>query len=118
MSQPGISLNQGMRIAKALLASYLLTGGLLLLLAGLLYRFRLDEGKVQIGIILIYILSCFAGGFLAGMLDDLLDVRSDVVLNGMVPSAQRATLVSVSSLTFSLVMLAAAPLMGALFGAL
>lgn len=33
MSQPGISLNQGMRIAKALLASYLLTGGLLLLLA-------------------------------------------------------------------------------------
>lgn len=27
MSQPGISLNQGMRIAKALLASYLLTGG-------------------------------------------------------------------------------------------
>lgn len=66
MSQPGISLNQGMRIAKALLASYLLTGGLLLLLAGLLYRFRLDEGKVQIGIILIYILSCFAGGFLAG----------------------------------------------------
>ena len=66
MSQPGISLNQGMRIAKALLASYLLTGGLLLLLAGLFYRFRLDEGKVQIGIILIYILSCFAGGFLAG----------------------------------------------------
>ena len=60
----------------------------------------------------------FAGGFLAGMLDDLLDVRSDVVLNGMVPSAQRATLVSVSSLTFSLVMLAAAPLMGAVFGAL
>ena len=60
----------------------------------------------------------FAGGFLAGMLDDLLDVRSDVVLNGIVPSAQRATLMSVSSLTFSLVMLAAAPLMGALFGAL
>lgn len=66
MNRPGISVNQGMRIVKALLASYLLTGGLLLLLAGLLYRFRLDEGKVQIGIILIYILSCFAGGFLAG----------------------------------------------------
>ena len=66
MNRPGLSVNQGMRIVKALLASYLLTGGLLLLLAGLLYRFRLDEGKVQIGIILIYILSCFAGGFLAG----------------------------------------------------
>ena len=66
MNQPGISLNQGVRIVKALLVSYLLTGGLLLLLAGLLYRFRLDEGKIQIGIILIYIFSCFAGGFLSG----------------------------------------------------
>ena len=60
----------------------------------------------------------FAGGFLAGMLDDLLAVRTDVALNGMIPSGQRATLVSVSSLVFSLVMLAAAPLMGAAFGAL
>lgn len=66
MNRPGISLNQGVRIVKALLVSYLLTGGLLLLLAGLLYRFCLDEGKIQIGIILIYIVSCFAGGFLAG----------------------------------------------------
>ena len=66
MNRPGISLNQGVRIVKALLVSYLLTGGLLLLLARLLYRFRLDEGKIQIGIILIYIVSCFAGGFLAG----------------------------------------------------
>lgn len=60
----------------------------------------------------------FAGGFLAGALDNLLDVRTDVALNEMVPSGQRATLVSVSSLVFSLVMLAAAPLMGAVFGAL
>lgn len=56
-----------------------------------------------------------AGGFLAGMLDDLMDVCSDVRLNEMVPSCQRATLVSVSSLVFSLVMLAIAPLLGALF---
>lgn len=60
----------------------------------------------------------FAGGFLAGMLDDLLAVRTDAALNGMIPSGQRATLVSASSLLFSLVMLAAAPLMGAVFGAL
>ena len=66
MNRPEISVCQGTRIVKALLAAYLLTGALLLLLAGLLYRFRLDEGKVQIGIILIYIASCFAGGFLAG----------------------------------------------------
>ena len=57
-------------------------------------------------------------GFLAGALDDILDVRSDVTLNEMVPSCQRATLVSVSSLVYSLVMLAVAPLLGALFSVL
>lgn len=55
------------------------------------------------------------GGFLAGALDDLMDVRSDVLLNEMIPSSRRATLVSVSSLVFSFVMLAVAPLLGALF---
>lgn len=59
-----------------------------------------------------------AGAFLAGALDDILDVRSDVTLNEMVPSCQRATLVSVSSLVYSLVMLAVAPLLGALFSVL
>ncbi len=59
-----------------------------------------------------------AGAFLAGTLDDILAVRSDVKINEMVPSGQRATLVSVSSLVFSLVMLAVAPLLGALFSIL
>lgn len=58
------------------------------------------------------------GAFLTGALDDILDVRSDVRLNEMVPSCQRATLVSVSSLVFSLVMLVVAPLLGALFSIL
>lgn len=68
MKQPNMNVYTGsaVRIMKALLVSYLVTGLLLLLIAGLLYRFRLDEGKVQIGIILTYILSCFTGGFLAG----------------------------------------------------
>lgn len=68
MKQPNINVytNSAVRIMKALFASYVVTGLLLLLIAGLLYRFQLDEGKVQIGIILTYILSCFAGGFLAG----------------------------------------------------
>lgn len=56
-----------------------------------------------------------AGGFLAGTLGDLMDVCSDVILNEMVPSSRRATLVSVSSLVFSFAMLAVAPLLGALF---
>ena len=68
MKQPNMNAYAGsaVRIMTALLVSYLVTGLLLLLIAGLLYRFRLDEGKVQIGIILTYILSCFTGGFLAG----------------------------------------------------
>lgn len=59
-----------------------------------------------------------AGGFCAGLLDDLLQVRTDIRLNSMCPSQQRATLLSVSSLCFSLVMLGLAPAMGALFSAL
>lgn len=66
MRQPKSYTVPAVRMLKALLVSYLLTGFLLLLIAGLLYRFQLDEGKIQIGIILTYILSCFAGGFLAG----------------------------------------------------
>lgn len=68
MRQPNMNAYSGsaVRVMKALLASYVVTGLLLLLIAGLLYKFQLDEGKIQIGIILTYILSCFVGGFLAG----------------------------------------------------
>lgn len=68
MKQPNINsyTNSAIRIMKALLVSYLVTGLLLLFIAELLYRFRLDEGRIQIGIIVTYILSCFTGGFLAG----------------------------------------------------
>lgn len=68
MKQPNVNVYTGsmVRVMKALLAAYIVTGLLLLLIAGLLYKFRLDEGKIQIGIIATYILSCFVGGFLAG----------------------------------------------------
>lgn len=52
------------------------------------------------------------GGFTGNLFDDLLQVRTDALLNERFPSAQRATLVSVSSLTFSLVMILMSPLMG------
>ena len=52
------------------------------------------------------------GGFLGNLFDDLLQVRTDALLNERFPSAQRATLVSVSSLSFSLVMILMSPLMG------
>lgn len=52
------------------------------------------------------------GGFLANMCDDLLQVRTDALLNDRFPSSQRATLVSVSSLCFSLVMIVLSPVAG------
>ena len=52
------------------------------------------------------------GGFMGNLFDDLLQVRTDALLNERFPSAQRATLVSVSSLTFSLTMILMSPLMG------
>lgn len=53
-------------ILKCLLLSYLLTTGLLLLLALLLYRFQLTEKVVSVCIVGIYILVTFLAGFLAG----------------------------------------------------
>lgn len=53
-------------IMKCLLFSYVLTAGLLLLLALLLYRFSLQEKIVNIGIIVIYIAVTFLSGMLAG----------------------------------------------------
>lgn len=54
------------RMMKALLTAYVLTGGLLLLLALLLYQFQLSESAVNIGILAVYLISCFLAGFLEG----------------------------------------------------
>ena len=54
------------RLIRSLIVSFLLS---ILMLAGLtflLYRFRLGESQITIGIYVIYILSCMIGGFLAG----------------------------------------------------
>ncbi len=53
-------------VLKCLLFSYLLTTGLLLFLALMLYRFQLSEKIVSIGIIAIYIIVTFLAGFIAG----------------------------------------------------
>lgn len=53
---------------KSLLASYIVTTLLLLLVTLLLYKFDLDEQKVQIGIMAVYVLSTLAGGFIIGKL--------------------------------------------------
>ena len=53
-------------ITKCMLAAYILTAGLLLLLAFMLYRFGLSEKVVAICIIGIYIVVTFAVGLIAG----------------------------------------------------
>lgn len=56
----------GIAILKSLLVSYILTGILLLILALLLFKFDFDKGKITVGIIVVYILSSFMGGFVIG----------------------------------------------------
>ena len=55
-----------MRLLKALLAAYVVTGGLLLLLALLLYKLRLSESVINLSITAIYLIACFLAGFLMG----------------------------------------------------
>ena len=66
MKYPMAYIGQVLRMMKALLVAYVMTGLFLLITAGLMYRFELNEGKVKIAVIGIYVLSCFTGGFLAG----------------------------------------------------
>ena len=56
------------------------------------------------------------GGFVGALSDDFLEVRTDVLLNEMIPSGQRATLISVSSFLFSLVMIVMSTLIGWIMG--
>ena len=53
-------------ITKCMLMAYILTAGLLLLLAFMLYRFGLSEKVVSICIIAIYIAVTFLAGLIAG----------------------------------------------------
>ena len=55
------------------------------------------------------------GGFLAAVGDDALPVRTNALLQSMFPSQQRATLTSVESLTFSVIMVVLTPLASLFF---
>ena len=54
------------RMIRTLIFTYLVSGVLLTALAFALYKFRLPESQITLGISGVYILSCFAGGFMAG----------------------------------------------------
>ena len=57
---------QVFQILKALLASYIVTGILLFAATFFLYKFEWDEQMVTAGIIVIYVVSTFVGGFILG----------------------------------------------------
>lgn len=66
MEQTVVKQSKPLLMMKALLAVYLATGLMLLLLALLLYKMGLGENQVNLGILIIYIVSCFLGGFYLG----------------------------------------------------
>ena len=55
------------RMLKSLLCAYVVTGIMLLILTLLLYKAGLSEENVNAGIILTYVISTFAGGFVTGV---------------------------------------------------
>ncbi|MBR1911515.1 MAG: MFS transporter [Treponema sp.] len=55
------------------------------------------------------------GGFLSALSDDALQIRTNAILQDMFPSEQRATLISIESFTFSVIMIVFSPLAGLFF---
>lgn len=55
------------------------------------------------------------GGFIAAAGDDALQVRTNAIIQSMFPSEQRATLTSVESFSFSVIMIVLSPLAGVVF---
>lgn len=55
------------------------------------------------------------GGFISAIGDDALQVRTNALLHDMFPSEQRATLVSMESFSFSVIMIVLSPLAGFVF---
>lgn len=53
-------------VIKSVIAAYIITGILLLLTAFLLYMMEPEQSLISLGILVIYVLSCFLGGLLAG----------------------------------------------------
>lgn len=80
---------------KILLFMYLVTGALLLLLTLLLSKFQLSEGAVSIGIVVIYVVSGFLGGLMAGK-----RMKSRKFFWGMVMGACYFLVLTIGSIVF------------------
>lgn len=53
-------------VVRTLIITYLISALLLAALAFALYRFRLPEPQISLGVNAVYVLSCLAGGLIAG----------------------------------------------------
>lgn len=120
MEKSSIQKPKIMTLLKSLIFAYLITGLMLLILALLLYKMNFDEGKVTIGIIVVYILSCFLGGNLMGrkvgekkFLWGLgLGVAYFVLLLGISTLVQPGSMTGVNYLLTSLAMCAGGGMLG------
>lgn len=66
MEKRNIKHTPVLSILKILLFMYIVTGILLVILSALLYKMQLSESVVSAGIVVIYVISGFLGGFFAG----------------------------------------------------
>lgn len=66
MDKMEMGKSSAMPVLVDLVAMYIITGLLLVMLAALLGHMELSDAAVSIGIIVTYIVSCFTGGFLIG----------------------------------------------------
>lgn len=66
MGKKELYMGKAIFVIKCMLGAYILTAGLLLLLAFILYRFGISEKVVSVCIIAIYIAVTFLAGLLAG----------------------------------------------------
>ena len=82
------------------------------------YVFAITAPLVLLGVLIehsgMYVIMTI-GGFIAALSDDALQVRTNTILQNMFPSEQRATLISIDSFTFSMIMIVLSPLAGVLF---
>lgn len=66
MSKVAGLAKKSVRVIKALVASYVVTGVLLLVLTLVLYKFKISSTQIYIGVVITYIISCLVGGFIIG----------------------------------------------------
>lgn len=59
-------LKNGKTIGKLLLVMYAVTALLLFVLALLVQKIHLESGGISVGISVVYVISCFLGGFFIG----------------------------------------------------